>query len=298
MAEMSQDQIDQIRQALGIGREVPDSDIEALHSSAAGRAALQKIQGQGQADTGIPGFFSRGWQNLVTNYPNAPGYLIGEMLKSSGVGAKAKSAKTSGGGGAGGANNTSANQAIQSLYDYLEQSQLAQTETAIAGQGSALAQQNQDVTNLVDQQMQAAGAASGNPAVSAAMNAYTTAYNTGEGINSAAYQNMGVANAQYVASAPEQPLANLLAQNFGGTYYKQLPANLVNAQSPEVKDALKAMGVTEVGGGAINAGNAGGFTSAQAAAIAKLLNTTGAANSANNSSGGTLGAGNAAAASS
>jgi hypothetical protein len=137
-----------------------------------------------------------------------------------------------------------ADKAINAISNYLT-STAGAGEEAFASEGTELAKQNQEVTNLVDQQFAAAGAASGNPSIAAAMNAYQTAYSTGEGFNSAAYANSGAANAQYVQSAPLQPVLNLLTQGLGSTYYKQLPKNLVQSLPEAVQYALSQAGVQE-----------------------------------------------------
>ena len=143
------------------------------------------------------------------------------------------------------ATSMTADQALQELGQYLASNAVTQGELGMAGQAQNLAQQNQYVTGLVDQQMQMAGAASGNPAIAAAMGAYSNAYNTGEAINSMAYTNMGQANAQYLGSAQLQPIVNLLTQGFGSTQYKELPTNVVQSLPQSLRQALSAAGVTQ-----------------------------------------------------
>ena len=71
----------------------------------------------------------------------------------------------------------------------------------MGAEGQQLAQQNQAVTSTVDQFL--TGTSSGNAAVySAAQAAYAKAYSAGEGLNSAAYANMGAANASISRQRP------------------------------------------------------------------------------------------------
>lgn len=143
------------------------------------------------------------------------------------------------------ASSTTEADALKQLAQWLTTNYTEQGALAMGQQGQQLAQQNQYVTSLVDQQMQQAGAASGNPAVAAAMDAYTKAYSGGEALNSLGYANMGAANQQYLQESPLSPIANLLTQNFGSTYYKQLPPSLVQGLPTNVQQALAQAGVTE-----------------------------------------------------
>src|SRR5208283_2013321 len=111
-----------------------------------------------------------------------------------------------------------------------------------------LAQQNQDVTNVIDQQFAQAGAASGNPAVTAAMDAYAKAYSSGEGMVSAGLAQRGVANAQYTTSAPLAPVINLLPRGLGSDYYKEIPASIIKGLPASIRVALAAAVISETTG--------------------------------------------------
>ena len=115
-------------------------------------------------------------------------------------------------------------------------------------EGQQLASQNAAVTAGIGQMLGGGGVSSGSPAVDAAAAAYQKAYSTGEGFNSAAYANMGAANAQYLASAPEQPIVNLLTQGLGSGQFKELPQSLVQALPESVQYALAQAGVGESAG--------------------------------------------------
>jgi hypothetical protein len=152
----------------------------------------------------------------------------------------------------GGGGKMSEQDALKELANYLLQNYAsnlpAQGEIAAGEEGQQLANQNAAVTNAVSSELGTAAAsatASGDPAVAAAMNAYNTAYQTGEGFNSAAYQNMGLANQQFMQSSPLGPIANMLASGLGSNYYKQLPPALVQNLPASVKALLNAQGVGE-----------------------------------------------------
>jgi hypothetical protein len=136
---------------------------------------------------------------------------------------------------------TSPDDALQELANLLTQGYVQQGEVAMGQVGQQLAQQNQAVTNQVDQLL--TGTSSGNPAVDAAQAAYAKAYSAGEGLNSAAYANMGMANAQYEAASPLQPVLSILTSGLGSGQYKQLPASLVANLPPSVQYALQQAGV-------------------------------------------------------
>jgi len=131
--------------------------------------------------------------------------------------------------------------ALEAIQTYLT-SQIAQGEEAMGEEGQQLAQENAAVTGTTDQFL--TGTNSGSAAVNAAQAAYAKAYSAGEGLNSAAYANMGAANAEYLQAAPEQPVVNLLTQGLGSTQYKTLPASLVDQLPQSVRDALAAAGVS------------------------------------------------------
>ena len=134
---------------------------------------------------------------------------------------------------------------LQAISDYLT-SMAGAGETAMGVQGQELAKQNQAVTSTVDQFL--TGTPSGSAAVDAAQAAYAKAYSAGEGLNSAAYANMGAANAQYLAAAPEQPIVNLLTQGLGSGQFKELPQSLVQNLPEAVQFALAQAGVGESAG--------------------------------------------------
>jgi hypothetical protein len=110
-------------------------------------------------------------------------------------------------------------------------------------EGQMLAQQNAKVSDVVSQYL--TGTQGPSTAVNAAQEAYNQAYQAGEGLNSAAYANMGAANAEYVASSPMAPLINLLTQGLGSTQYKTLPASFVNQLPQSLREILAAAGVSE-----------------------------------------------------
>jgi hypothetical protein len=143
------------------------------------------------------------------------------------------------------ATTTPEEQILQAISNYLT-SNVAQGEEAMGEEGQQLAQQNAAVTGTVDQFL--TGTNSGSAAVNAAQDAYAKAYSSGEGLNSAAYANMGAANAEYVASAPMAPIINLLTQGLGSGQYKEIPASLVASLPQSVRDALAAAGVTQTTG--------------------------------------------------
>lgn len=132
--------------------------------------------------------------------------------------------------------------ALKELTQYLTTNQVFQGEEAMAQEGGQLANENAGITSTVDQFI--TGTNSGSAAVNAAQDAYAKAYSAGEGLNSAAYQNMGQANAEYVQSSPLQPIINLLTQGLGSGQYKELPASLVQSLPQSVREALAAAGVT------------------------------------------------------
>lgn len=134
--------------------------------------------------------------------------------------------------------------ALQAISNYLT-SMTGAGEAAMGVEGQQLAQQNQAVTQGISSMLAGGGTSSGSPAVDAASAAYAKAYATGEGFNSAAYANMGAANAQYLQSAPEQPIVNLLTQGLGSGQFKELPQSLVQSLPESVQYALAQAGVGE-----------------------------------------------------
>jgi hypothetical protein len=251
-AELSEDQINSIRQALGIGSGVPDADIRELMATPQGQQALQKIQNQpsGGGPGGFLGFAEALPGALLrTAKDTAPlaalpltGPLDLAMMAYKGAtqpsGAKAPPKK-------GGGKTTPPVNPYSELAQILSQSLADQGMLAFGQEGTQLAQQNQNVASLVDQQMQAAGAASGNPAVAAAMSAYTTAYNTGAGIEGAALSQSGQANQQYIASAQYSPLLQMLS-SLSNPEYQALPAGLVGQLPKSVQQVLANRGIGEV----------------------------------------------------
>ena len=140
------------------------------------------------------------------------------------------------------ASQTDTEKALQAVQQYLS-SNIGQAETAMGEEGQMLAQQNAKVSDVVSQYL--TGTQGPSAAVNAAQQAYNQAYQAGEGLNSAAYANMGAANAEYVASSPMAPLINLLTQGLGSTNYKTLPASYVNQLPQSLRDILAAYGVSE-----------------------------------------------------
>jgi hypothetical protein len=177
--------------------------------------------------------------------------------------------------------------ALQQLANLLTQGYAQQGEVAMGQLGQQLAQQNAAVTGTVASFIGGGGVSSGNPAVDAAMGAYAKAYGAGEGINSAAYQNMGLANQAYLAAAPSQPVLGLLTQ-LGSGQYKELPSSLVQNLPPSIQYALQQAGITEIQPGqsggtpvpnpvggwpkSITRGSAGGPTAGSLASILGGLN--------------------------
>lgn len=240
MAKPTEDQLNLIRQAFGLDADVPLSDIEELAGTKAGMAALKRIEGQGQRGLGQEiGSFLSGGVNALEQAKGTKGL---ENLFSN-IGGKKPVPKKSDPKQA--TKGMSEQDALQQLAQWLSSNYVQQGAIAMGQEGQQLAQQNNMVTGLVDQQFQQAGAASGNPAVQAAMNAFTKAYTAGESLNSGAYANMGIANQQYISQSPLYPIANLLTQGFGSTQYKELPANVVQALPANVQAALAQAGVTE-----------------------------------------------------
>lgn len=238
---LSKDQAEVIRQALGLG-DVPDKDIEELAGTKAGMAFLSKVKGQGGGG-GIGRFISEGVQGLE----QAPGTkniekLFGGIEGSKPAPKKSDPAKKS--------TATDQSDALAQLAQYLTQGYVQQGEVAMGQMGQQLAQQNQAVTSTVDQFL--TGTPSGNPAVDAAQAAYAKAYSAGEGLNSAAYANMGTANENYLAASPLQPVLSILTSGLGSGQYKQLPSSLVQNLPPEVQYALQQAGV-----GVTNPGSTG-----------------------------------------
>jgi hypothetical protein len=156
--------------------------------------------------------------------------------------------KTKSGGGGPISESDALKQLAQDLLSNYASNLPVQGEIAAGEEGQQLANQNAAVTNAVSSELGAAGAAgnaSGDPAIAAAMGAYNTAYQTGEGFNSAAYQNMSNANAQYLASSPLAPIVNMLTSGLGSNYYKQLPPSLVNSLPQSVRQVLAGQGISE-----------------------------------------------------
>lgn len=192
--------------------------------------------------------------------------------------------------------STSQQDALQKLAQWLTSNYQEQGQLAMAQQGQALAQQNQAITNTIGQYLGGNGVSSGNPAVDAAMGAYQKAYSAGEGAESAAYANMGAANAQYLGESPLYPVANLLTQGFGSTQFKELPQSVVSALPESVQYALAQAGVGETTGntgtpdyGQAIAAPKGGWPKAltgsganSASSLASILGNIGANSSTNN----------------
>lgn len=122
---------------------------------------------------------------------------------------------------------------------------LSQTEEEIGSEGAQLANENQAVTAAIAPLLAGQGASPGNDAVQAAMDAYSKAYATGEGVQSAAYQQMGVANQQYLSAAPEQAFLQLLSQP-GTEYYKEIPQGLLSQLPESLQYSLSVAGVPNV----------------------------------------------------
>lgn len=125
----------------------------------------------------------------------------------------------------------------------------AQAEEAIGAEGATLADENKAVTNaiapfLTGSTSYNAGGKASEP-VQAAMDAYAKAYASGEGVQSAAYSNMGLANEKYLATAPEQAFLQLLSQP-GTEYYKQIPQQLLTSLPESLQYALSVSGVPNV----------------------------------------------------
>lgn len=278
MAALSKDQAENLRSALGLGPEVSDSAIEELAGTKAGMAWLQK-EGTKGGGGGIGSFISGG----VSALENAKGTKNIEQLFKGIGGASApkkadpKAKATSGGNEA---------DALKQLAQWLTQNYTEQGALAMGQQGQQLAQQNAAVTGTVDQFL--TGTPSGNAAVDAAQAAYAKAYSAGEGLNSAAYANMGAANAQYLQESPLYPIANLLTQGFGSTQYKEVPQSVVQGLPPSVQAALAQAGITE----STSAGGSGtpitvpkGASSGGAQNLAQILGLTNLNNPANPNTG-------------
>ena len=237
-------QIEMIRQAMGIGPEVPDADIAELMSTPEGQKAIEHIESQ-PTGGGFGGFLHAGLQALYDINPRGS-HAVAQLVRNlnqAGAKPKPKDPKKA----AAPSGKMTEEQALQQLASILATNAYDRSLVGFGEAGQNLAQQNQYVTSLVDQQMQAAGAASGSPAVSAAMDAYTKAYSTGEAINSAAYQNMGLANESYVASSPYASILPLVTQ-LGSGQYKELPPSLVSSLPASVQQILAQQGITETTG--------------------------------------------------
>jgi hypothetical protein len=146
----------------------------------------------------------------------------------------------------------SATTALDQLGQYLANNYVMQGEEAVGQMGQQLAQQNAALTSVVGKYIGGGGVNSGSSAVNAAMSAYQNAYSAGEGLNSAAYQNMGTANEKYLESSPLYPILNLLTQGLGSDQYKQLPSNIVDNLPVSLQYALSQAGVTVTGGAPIS----------------------------------------------
>jgi hypothetical protein len=232
----SKAQIDDLLKSLGL---TPQSTMSEF-SQALVRSGGSSPQQFGGRKGGLAGFLEGG----VNAIENAPGTKNLEKLFSGISGAKpAPKAKPKG--KAAVADPTS--EALKAISNYLT-SMTGAGEVAMGEQGQELAKQNAAVTSTVDQYLTGGGVSSGSPAVDAAQAAYAKAYSAGEGLNSAAYANMGAANAQYLASAPEQPIVNLLTQGFGSGQFKELPQSLVQNLPEAVQYALAQAGVGESAG--------------------------------------------------
>lgn len=121
---------------------------------------------------------------------------------------------------------------------------------AIGQEGTTLANENmavtQAITPLLEGQAPSGNSGSATPAVQAAMDAYAKAYATGEGVNSAAYANMGLANEQFLAASPEASYLQLLSQP-GSAYYKEIPAPLLKELPESLQYALETIGQVNEG---------------------------------------------------
>ena len=201
------------------------------------------------ASAGQPGFFEAGAQALYNINPKGSHDIANLFRDINKMGNKPapppKKKKDKAGG-------DTSESALQQLANMLTQGYMQQGEVAAGQLGQQLAQQNAAVTGTVDQFL--TGTSSGNPAVDAAQAAYAKAYSAGEGINSANYQNMGLANQAYLAASPYQPVLSLLTQ-LGSGQYKELPAGLVQNLPQSIQYALQQAGITE-----IQPGQSGGTT--------------------------------------
>jgi hypothetical protein len=124
---------------------------------------------------------------------------------------------------------------------------------AIGQEGTTLANENKAVTNAIAPFLTGSTAynagGSADPSVQAAMDAYAKAYAAGEGVNSAAYAGMGLANEQYLAASPEASYLQLLSQP-GSAYYKEIPSALMSQLPESLQYALQAIGQVNEGAAA------------------------------------------------
>jgi hypothetical protein len=238
--ELSEDQLGMIRQSLGIGSDLSDSALRELLSTGSGQKFLQHIQNI-PTDSGLGGFIRGGLQGLYDINPRGS-HNVAEFFRGiAKTGTKPAPAKKKDATQA--TTATSEQDALAQLAQYLTQGYVQQGEVAMGEVGQTLAQQNNAITSQVSQLL--TGTTSGNAAVDAAQQAYAKAYGVGEGLNSAAYANMGQANAQYLAASPLQPVLSILTSGLGSGQYKQLPASLVANLPESVQYALQQAGVGE-----------------------------------------------------
>ena len=163
------------------------------------------------------------------------------------LGAKKADPKKRKPGKGGGGSNMNETKALQELAKILSSNLADNAMLQFGSLGQTLANENQAVTQGLGQYMTGGGAGAypGSGAVSAAMEAYNKAYAAGEGGQSAAYAQGGIANANYIASSPYYPLLSLFS-NVTNPQYTSLPASLVNALDPQTRQLLANRGFSEV----------------------------------------------------